>query len=88
MMNPFKALGDMNAMRKQAMAIQAALEGQEFTSVDGNVTVVINGNQSVKSIEIDGIANESAKRAVNSAIKQSQQAAAAKLADLSKTFNQ
>ena len=30
MLNPFKALGDMNAMRKQAQAIQKALEGEEF----------------------------------------------------------
>lgn len=88
MINPFKALGDMNAMRKQALAIQQALEGKEFTATDGPVKIVINGNQSVKLVEIDGVANEAAKRAINTAIKQSQQAAAAKLTDLTKNFNQ
>ncbi len=86
MFNPFKAVGDMNQMRKQAMAIQQALEGQEFTVTEGNVKVVINGNQNVKTVEVDGVANETLKRAFNNAIRQSQQAAAAKLADLSKSM--
>lgn len=84
MMNPFKALGDMNQMRKQAMAIQQALEGEEFTVSSGNVTVVITGNQNVKSVTIAGETNEDVRRAVNDAIKKSQQAAAMKLAELTK----
>lgn len=87
MFNPFKAMGDVNQMRKQAMAIQQALEGQEFTINEGNVKILINGNQNVKLVEVDGVANESLKRAFNNAIRQSQQAAAAKLADLSKSMN-
>lgn len=86
-MNPFKMLGDMNAMRKQAAAIQQALEAEEFTIESGNVKVVINGNQSVKLIEVDGVPNESIKRAVNDAIKRSQQAAAGKLAEMTKGMN-
>ena len=35
MFNPFKALGDMNAMRKQALIIQQALEKEEFEVVSG-----------------------------------------------------
>lgn len=88
MMNPFKALGDMNAMRKQAMAIQQALEAEEFEVWEGNnVRIVITGNQNVKSVEIGGVPNEDVKRALNSAIKKSQQAAAGKLAELSKGMN-
>ncbi len=87
-MNPFKALGDMNAMRKQAMAIQQALEAEEFEVWEGNnVRIVITGNQNVKSVEIGGVPNEDVKRALNSAIKKSQQAAAGKLAELSKGMN-
>ncbi|OGG30702.1 hypothetical protein A2973_05370 [Candidatus Gottesmanbacteria bacterium RIFCSPLOWO2_01_FULL_49_10] len=88
MMNPFKALGDMNAMRKQAMAIQQALEGEEFEVVVGNVHIVITGNQNVKVVEVDGVLNEDIRRAINDAIKKSQQAAAGKLAELSKNFQQ
>lgn len=88
MMNPFKALGDMNAMRKQAMVIQQALEKEEFEVVVGGVRVVITGNQNVKTVEINGEYQEDVKRAVNDAIKKSQQAAAGKLAELSKSMGQ
>lgn len=86
MMNPFKMLGDVNQMRKQAAAIQAALEKEEFEIVVGNVRVLITGNQNVKTIEIDGVYQEKVKQAVNEAIKKSQQAAAGKLAELSKNM--
>lgn len=88
MINPFKALGDMNAMRKQAMAIQQALEAEEFEVTQWSVRIVITGNQNVKAVETDGIPNEDLKRAINDAIKRSQQAAAGKLAELSKNFQQ
>jgi len=88
MFNPFKALGDVNAMRKQAMQIQAALEQEEFEIVKGNVRIVISGNQNVKTVEIDGISHEEVKAALNEAIKKSQQAAAMKLAEISKNFQQ
>jgi DNA-binding protein YbaB len=88
MFNPFKALGDVNAMRKQAMQIQAALEQEEFEVKQGSVRVLISGNQNVKVVEIDGVANDDVRRALNDAIKKSQQAAAMKLAELSKDFQQ
>lgn len=88
MINPFKALGDMNAMRKQAMQIQAALENEVFEVTQGNVHIVITGNQQVKTVEIDGVPNDFVKNAVNEAIKKSQQAAAMKLAEISKNFQQ
>ncbi len=88
MFNPFKALGDVNAMRKQALQIQAALEAEEFEVVKGNVRIVISGNQNVKTVEIDGVDNSEVKAALNEAIKKSQQAAAMKLAEISKNFQQ
>jgi nucleoid-associated protein EbfC len=87
MMNPFKMLGDVNAMRKQAGVIQAALEKEEIEGRDGNVKVFMNGNQVVKEVTIDGVANESLKKAFNDAIKRSQQVAATKLQDISKQMN-
>lgn len=88
MINPFKMLGDINQMRKQAAAIQQALEAEEFEVVVGNVRVLITGNQNVKVVEVDGAPDENVKRAVNDAIKRSQQAAAGKLAELSKSMGQ
>ena len=87
MINPFKALGDINAMRKQAAQIQQALEAEEFEVIQGNVRILITGNQNVKTVEIDGVPNEDIRRALNDAIKRSQQAAAGKLAELSKNLN-
>ena len=87
MMNPFKMLGDMNSMRKQAMVIQQALDKEEIEGRDGNVVIKMNGNQVVKSVEIDGVTNESLKRAINDAIKRSQQVAATKLQEISKQMN-
>jgi len=88
MFNPFKALGDVNAMRKQALQIQQALEQEEFEVTHGNVRILISGNQNVKIVEIDGVANQEVQSALNEAIKKSQQAAAMKLAEISKNFQQ
>lgn len=88
MMNPFKMLGDMNAMRKQAAAIQQALEGEQFEVTEGNFRIFMTGNQNVKSAEVDGVPNEQLKRAINDVIKKSQQAAASKLAQLSQSMGQ
>lgn len=88
MFNPFKALGDVNAMRKQALQIQTALEAEEFEVVKGSVRIVITGNQNVKVVEVDGAPNDDVKAALNEAIKKSQQAAAMKLAEISKNFQQ
>ncbi len=88
MQNPLKMLGDMNAMRKQAQQIQQALEQEEFEVVAGNIRIVINGNQNVKVVEIDGVESENMRRAINDAIKKSQQAAAGKLTEISKMMGQ
>jgi nucleoid-associated protein EbfC len=86
MMNPFKMLGDMNEMRKNAGIIQQALEKEEVEGRDGAVRVVMSGNQVVKSVVINGEENDSVKRAFNDAIKRSQQVAAGKLAELTKNM--
>lgn len=88
MINPFKALGDINQMRKQAMQIQQQLEAEEFEVKQGAARVVITGNQNVKLVEIDGAMNEDVKRAMNDAIKRSQQAAAGKLTALTQNMPQ
>lgn len=77
-------LGDLNKMRSQAAQIQKDLENQEFTVEEGRIKVVITGNQRVKGVYIDGQEVPEMTKIINDAIKQSQQAAAAKLADISK----
>jgi DNA-binding protein YbaB len=88
MFNPFKQLGDLNQMRKSAMEIQKALSGMSFTAREGDIEITMNGNQEVQSVSVAGVPNENMKRAMTNVIKQSQQAAAGKLADISKNFQQ
>lgn len=88
MFNPFKALGDISQMRKSALEIQKALAVMSFTAREGDVEVSMNGNQEVQSVAIGGVPNENVKRAITNVIKQSQQAAAGKLAEISKNFQQ
>lgn len=84
MQNPLKALGDLNKMRQQAAVIQKQLEAEEYTVEQGRIKVVISGNQQVKSVQIDGQEVDEMRNIINDAIKQSQQAAASKLAAMSK----
>lgn len=88
MFNPFKQLGDLNQMRKSAMEIQKALSSMYFTAKEGDIEITMNGNQEVQTVTVGGVANEDMKRAITNVIKQSQQAAAGKLAEISKNFQQ
>lgn len=86
MLNPFKMLGDVNAMRKQASAIKAALEKEIIEGKSGSVVITMNGNQEVQSVTIDNVENSMVRAAINDAIKRSQQVAAGKLAEISKSM--
>ena len=83
MLNPFKQLGDLKAMRDQAMAIQKQLSGEILEVVKGNIRIVITGEQKVQKIERDGSEDREMMEAVNEAIKKSQEVAAKKLSEMS-----
>ena len=83
MQNPLKMLGDLNKMRSQAAQIQGELEKQEFTVERGRIKVIITGNQRVIAVQIDGQDVAELREVINDAIKQSQQAAASKLSQIS-----
>jgi len=86
MQNPLKMLGDMNAMRKQAMQIQAMLEKEEYEIINGSIRILISGNQKINLVEVNGVRDGALERAFNDAIKRSQQAAAGKLQEMSKNM--
>lgn len=83
MLNPFKQLGDLKAMRDQAMAIQKQLASEILEVVKGNIKIVITGEQKVQRIERDGQEDREMLEAVNEAIKKSQEVAAKKLSEMS-----
>lgn len=92
MINPLKMLGDLKnlpqnaGVMKQMFDIQRELAAQEIEMIVGNVRVVMTANQEIKKIEINGIANEDARRAIGEAIKKSQQVAAEKMTAVSKAM--
>ncbi len=79
MMNPFKQIGDIKRMRDQAMAIQRQLQQEEVTIDKRGVTVIMTGDQKIKSLFSNGRSDDDIKEAVNEAIKKSQEIAAKKL---------
>lgn len=83
MINPFKNLSDLKAMRDQAMQIQQALAAEVITVEKNGVKVVITGDQKVQALEIDGATDERVLEAINEAIKKSQEVAAKKLQEMS-----
>lgn len=79
MANPFKALGDMNQLRKQAKQMQQDLAAEEIRIEQGDIMVIITGDQKIKHFSVQGITSDDAVDALNEAIKKSQELAAKKL---------
>jgi DNA-binding protein YbaB len=79
MMNPFKQMGEINQMRKQAMQIQKELQAESVVVEKNGVRIVISGDQKIKELSSNGKSDNDIKDAVNEAIKKSQEVAARKL---------
>lgn len=79
MANPFKALGDLNQLRKQAKQMQQELAAEEIRIEEGDIVVVISGDQKIKELSVQGISSPEVIDILNRAIKQSQELAAKKL---------
>lgn len=79
MANPFKALGDLNKLRQQAKQMQDELANEEIRVEEGDIVVVISGDQKIKQFSVQGITSQEAIDALNRAIKKSQELAAKKL---------
>lgn len=79
MANPLKALGNLNELRKQAKQMQKDLSAEEIRVEEGDIVVVISGDQKIKQFSVQGISSQDAVEVLNKAIKQSQEMAAKKL---------
>lgn len=82
MQNPLKALGDLNQLRQQAMQMQKALAAEEIIIEEGDVRVVITGDQRIVEFSVQGVTSDVAVNALNKAIKKSQEMAASKLQEM------
>lgn len=79
MNNPFKALGDLNQLRKQAKQMQDDLAAEEIVVEEGDIVVKISGDQKIKHFSVQGISSPQAIEVLNKAIRKSQELAAKKL---------
>jgi len=79
MANPLKALGNLNELRKQAKTMQQELAAEEIRVEEGDVVVVISGDQKIRQFSVQGISSQDAVDVLNKAIKKSQELAAKKL---------
>ena len=77
--NPLKGLGDMKKLREQAVAMQKQLAQESIEVTEGDVRVVISGDQKILEFSVQGISSDVAISALNKAIKKSQELAAKKL---------
>ncbi len=82
MLNPFKQLGDLNQIRKQAMELQKQLRDEKVEVDEDGVRVVISGEQKILEFESGGASDETVKDKLNKAIKSSQEVAARKLSSM------
>lgn len=82
MVNPLKALGDLNQLRQQAKKMQEELASEEIRLEEGDILVVISGDQKIKQFSVQGVSSQEAIDILNKAIKKSQELAARKLQDM------
>jgi len=82
MANPFKALGDMNQLRKQAKQMQQELAAEQIVIEEGDIRVVITGDQRIVELSVQGISSPDVIDVLNRSIKKSQEMAAKKLQEM------
>lgn len=82
MNNPLKMLGDLNQLRQQAKKMQQDLAAEEIVIEEGDIRVVITGDQKIKHFSVQGITSQDAIDVLNKAIKKSQEVAAKKLQEM------
>ncbi len=83
MANPIKSLGKLNKLRQQAKKMQDELAAEEIRLEEGDIVVVISGDQKIKHFSVQGISSEDAVKVLNKAIEESQKLAAKKLQEMS-----
>lgn len=83
MFNPFKGLGDLQQLQKQAKQMQEELKKETVEINKHGVRVVVRGDQQVMEIEVDGVLENRIADAINDAVKKTQEVAARKLLQMS-----
>jgi len=83
MFDKFKQLGEMKKMRDEAMRIQRELTAEKVELNEGEIKIVISGDQKIQELEIKGESQPRLIEILNKAIKRSQEIAARKVQSMS-----
>lgn len=82
MFNPLKGIGDLKAMRDEAMKIQKQLQTIILNIDKRGVFIKISGDQKIIEINSNGKSDDDIREAVNEAVKKSQEVAAKQLSQM------
>ncbi len=83
MFDKFKQVGELKKMRDEALRIQKQLAAETIEINEGNIRIVVSGDQQIKELEINGESNQGLIKVLNNALKQSQKTAARKVQEMS-----
>ena len=83
MFDKFKEIGEMKKMRDEALRIQKELAAERVEINEGEVRIVISGDQKIQTLEINGESQNRLMDILNKAIKRSQEVAARKVQTMS-----
>lgn len=83
MFDKFKQLGELKKMRDEAMRIQKELASEKVEINEGDIKVVISGDQKIQELEVNGESQNHLLDVLNKAIKRSQEVAARKVQSMS-----
>jgi len=83
MFDKFKQLGELKKMRDEALCIQKELASEKVEINEGNIKIIISGDQKIQELQINGEDQNHLLEVLNKAIKRSQEVAARKVQSMS-----
>jgi len=83
MFDKFKQIGELKKMRDEAMKIQRELAAEKVEISEGDVKIIISGDQKIHELEINGESQPRLIEVINKAVKRSQEVAARKVQSMS-----
>ena len=83
MFDKFKQLGELKKMRDEALRIQKELASEKVEINEGDIKIVISGDQKIQELQINGEDQSHLLDVLNKAIKRSQEVAARKVQQMS-----
>lgn len=78
----FEQLKQINELRKQAQQIKHEMEQITVEVTEGEVRIVMRGDQQVERVEVEGAERGDLKNAFNKAVKESQKKVSQKLSGM------